>query len=60
MELTVWISDPEKGEAELRSELLKDILRTFKTEGIEIPYPRREIRLIATPETANTPASSKA
>jgi small-conductance mechanosensitive channel len=51
MELTVWISDPEKGETELRSELLKDILRTFKAHGIEIPYPRRDIHLIATPET---------
>ena len=60
MELTVWISDPERGEAELRSELLKDVLRTFKTEGIEIPYPRREIRVIATPEMPNLAEVSKA
>lgn len=50
LELTVWISDPERGEADLRSELLKDILRSFAAEGIDIPYPRQEIRLIATPE----------
>ena len=60
MELTVWISDPERGESELRSELLKDVLRTFRSEGIEIPYPRREIRVIATPEMANSPDASKA
>ncbi len=59
MELVVWISDPENGDAELRSELLKDILRTFKTERIEIPYPRREIHLIATPETPKPLDTSK-
>ncbi len=60
MELTVWIGDPEKGEAELRSELLKDILRTFESEGLEIAAPRREIRIIATPEMANPGGISKA
>jgi len=50
LELTVWISDPEKGDSDLRSELLKEILRTFKTQKIELAYNRGEIRLIATPE----------
>ena len=54
IELTVWISDPDKGESELRSELLREILRTFKAEGIEFAYSRGETRLIATPETAET------
>jgi small-conductance mechanosensitive channel len=56
--LTVWISDPGKGEADLRSGLLLDILRTFKQHGIDIPYPRRDVRLIATPATAEMPAAS--
>ncbi len=59
LELIVWIGDPEMGEADLRSELFKDILRTFKTQGIEIPYPRREIHLFATPETSKLPDISK-
>jgi small-conductance mechanosensitive channel len=46
------------GEADLRSALLLDILRTFKAEGIDIPYPRRDVRLIATPATGETPAVS--
>jgi small-conductance mechanosensitive channel len=54
LELTVWIQDPAVGEADLRDELLKDILRIFKAEGISFPYPRREIRVLATPETANS------
>jgi small-conductance mechanosensitive channel len=50
LELTVWISDPAVGEGELRSELLKEVLRIYRAEGISIPYPRREVRMIPTPE----------
>jgi small-conductance mechanosensitive channel len=59
LELTVWIKDPAVGEAELRSELLKDLLRTFREHGIEIPYPRRDVRIIATPETPENSISSR-
>ena len=51
LEVTVWISDPVVGEGELKSDLLKEVLRSFRDEGIQIPYPRREVRLIATHET---------
>ena len=51
LELTVWISDPAAGEGDLRSELLKDVLKAYRTAGIEIPFPRCEVRLIATDET---------
>ncbi len=51
MRLLVWIADPGAGELALRSDLLRDILRTFKSEGIEIPFPQREVRILATPET---------
>ena len=56
--LTVWIADPAVGEGDLKSELLKDVLRAFRAEGIEIAYPRRDVRMITTPETRNFPASS--
>lgn len=59
LELTVWIKDPAAGEAELRSALLIDVVRTFKAHGIDIPYPRRDVRLIATPEMPETAASSR-
>jgi len=55
LELTVWIADPSAGEAEVRSALLLDILRSFKAAGLEIPYPRRDVRVLATPETGNSP-----
>jgi small-conductance mechanosensitive channel len=60
LELTVWIKDPAVGEAELRSAVLKDILRTFRDHGIEIPYPRRDVRVIATPETPESSMPSRA
>ncbi len=56
LELTVWISDPAVGEGDLKSGLLKDVLKAYRAAGIEIPYPRREVRLIATGEMAEKPA----
>jgi small-conductance mechanosensitive channel len=51
LELTVWIKDPAVGEADLKSALFEDILGGFKAHGIEIPWPRRDIRVIATGAT---------
>jgi small-conductance mechanosensitive channel len=58
LEVTVWIGDPVVGEGDLRSDISKAILRGFREGGIEIPYPRRDVRLLATPETQEKPAAS--
>ena len=58
LELTVWVSDPRAGEGDLRSELYKAILARFRAEGIAIPYPRRDVVILATPETKETPSIS--
>jgi small-conductance mechanosensitive channel len=52
VELLVWVQDAEQGVGGLRSELLRKILVRFAEEGIEIPYPQREIRqiMLRTPE----------
>lgn len=50
LELGVWITDPEAGQLNLRSDLNLVIWETFKREGIEIPYPQREVRLVAGPD----------
>ena len=55
LELTAWIRDPALGEGELRSAVYREILRTFRAAGIDIPYPRRDVRVLATPETAKSP-----
>src|SRR5258706_11988 len=50
LELTVWIDDPVRGEGELRGDLLKDVLKAYRSAAIELPYPYREVHLRATPE----------
>ena len=54
LELTAWIKDPGKGEGDLRSEVLREILRTFRARGVSIPYPTRDVRIIATAATPET------
>ncbi len=51
LELTVWIKDPLAGEGDVKSDLLREVLRAFRDNAIHIPYPRRDVRLFATPET---------
>lgn len=47
MELGVWIQDPEEGTGALRSDINREILRGFRAAGIVIPYPQREVRVLA-------------
>lgn len=58
LELVIWIADPEEGQLSLRSALNLEIWRRFQAGGIEIPYPRRDIRVIDSPSVAvkGTPA----
>jgi small-conductance mechanosensitive channel len=46
VELGVWIADPENGQLDLRSSLNRAILRSFNAEGIKIPFPQRELRIL--------------
>jgi hypothetical protein len=44
------------GEGDLRSDVLKDVVRSFRAARITMPYARREMVMIATPETTNSDA----
>ena len=46
LELGLWITDPENGTLGIRSAVQLEILRRFRAEGIEIPFPQREIRIL--------------
>jgi small-conductance mechanosensitive channel len=46
LELGFWIEDPADGFQRLRSEINLAIWRAFRQEGIEIPFPQREVRLL--------------
>ncbi|MDK4680198.1 mechanosensitive ion channel [Kingella negevensis] len=41
-----WVNDPENGFAGLFSAILLTIWRRFNEEGIEFPYPQREVRIL--------------
>jgi small-conductance mechanosensitive channel len=47
LELGVWIADPQQGTQAVRSAINLQIWREFKRAGITIPYPQREIRMVA-------------
>ncbi|MBA2933949.1 mechanosensitive ion channel [Sphingomonas sp. CGMCC 1.13654] len=48
-EILVWISDPEAGVGNVRSDVLNRLWFAFKENGIEIPYPQREVHIRAAP-----------
>ena len=45
LELRVWIQDPEAGLGSVRSDVNLAIWRAFKTAGIVIPYPQRDLHI---------------
>jgi small-conductance mechanosensitive channel len=47
LELGAWINDPENGQLNLKSALNRTIWRRFLENGIRIPFPQREIRILA-------------
>lgn len=47
LEAGFWIDDPEKGRQNVCSEIMVSILAEFGVRGIEIPFPQRDVRLVA-------------
>jgi small-conductance mechanosensitive channel len=59
LELGVWIGDPETGTGGLRSDLNRAIWTAFQANGIEVPYPQRDVRLVGSwPASPDTPAKA--
>lgn len=54
MTLSIWISDPENGQLALKSDIYLALWKLFKQNGISIPFPQRELRILNPPNTANT------
>ncbi|HEX5127800.1 MAG TPA: mechanosensitive ion channel domain-containing protein, partial [Rhodocyclaceae bacterium] len=51
LELSVWIADPLKGTTEVRSNIARALLKRFRQEGIQIPYPQHEVRIVGSAPT---------
>jgi small-conductance mechanosensitive channel len=56
--LTFWIADPEAGMDNARSEVMLALWEAFRREGIEVPYPVRDVRLRQAPGAAAAPAAT--
>ena len=46
LELGFWIDDPEKGRGNVVSDINFAIWRAFKENGVSIPFPQREVRIL--------------
>lgn len=52
LELGMWIDHSEKGAGAARSELYDGVWHAFRENGIEFPFPQREIRVLGEIKTA--------
>ena len=46
LELGFWIADPEEGRGNVISDINLAIWRAFQENGIQIPFPQREVRVV--------------
>ena len=51
-EIRVWILDPEAGIGSVRSEILGRLGQLFRENGVEVPFPQRDVRLKEWPASA--------
>ncbi|WP_172392877.1 MULTISPECIES: mechanosensitive ion channel family protein [Neisseria] len=57
-----WVKDPENGFVVLFSNIFFSIWKRFNEEGIEFPYPQREVRILndqPLPENLNLPIEAE-
>ena len=52
LELRFWISDPENGTANVKTQVLKRVLRLFAEHGVQIPFPQRDVHIKQEPGPA--------
>jgi small-conductance mechanosensitive channel len=53
LELGVWINDPENGQGNLRSSINHTLWNSFRANGIRIPSPQRELRIVGALDAAS-------
>ena len=53
LELRMWIIDSENGVSNIASDVYLQIWHKFNEEGVEFPYPQRDIHIVSMPEKNN-------
>ena len=48
LEVRFWIADAQHGVHNVKSEVLYEVWRLFRREGIQIPYPKRDLYVRST------------
>jgi small-conductance mechanosensitive channel len=56
LEMRIWINDPEEGIESVRSAVRFEIWKAFKENGIQIPYPQRDVHIKSEPEALRSRA----
>ena len=57
LQLGFWIRDPAEGTLGIRSAINLEVWRRFNEEGIEFPFPQREVRILGGGAPVSAPAS---
>ena len=55
-----WVNDPENGFGGLFSDILLTIWQRFNEEGIELPFPQREVRILNNDNDKRQPENNEA
>jgi len=59
LELRVWINDPVNGVKNVKSAVLLNIWDAFHEQGIEIPFPQRDVHIKTMPSGAGSMAGGQ-
>ena len=51
-DLRFWISDPQNGQANVRSDVYLALWERLHEEGVEIPFPQMDLHVKALPDRA--------
>ncbi|MGZ2259998.1 mechanosensitive ion channel family protein [Roseobacter sp. A03A-229] len=60
IELRFWINDPENGVANVTSDVMLRVWEKFQTNGVEVPFPQRDLNVKGTVEVETPKLASNA
>jgi small-conductance mechanosensitive channel len=55
LEIGFWIEDPEQGRVNVQSDVAIAVYKSYSAQGVTIPYPRRDVRIVSGPVSAVDP-----